>query len=112
MKKRKNKSFGKLESNRIVFYLNNMEHSLFNKMFESSLHKENLPFIHEVLMEGKYEITYKDKTRVEQIIALSKVGSNVNQIAHRLNMDYAPRLTEKDHAVLAEFKELFLNFKF
>ena len=112
MKKRKNKNSGKRESNRIVFYLNDVEHALFNKMFESSLHKEKSPFIREVLLEGKYEITYRDRSREDQIIALSKIGSNVNQIAHRLNMDNAPRLTEKDHAVLAEFKELFLNFRY
>ncbi len=102
----------KRKANKILLYLNDEEMVRFNKMFTGSSHKERSPFIREVLLEGKYEITYRDKTREEQIYALAKVGTNINQIAHRLNMDNVPRLTERDHAVFAEFKELFLNIEF
>ena len=100
------------KNNRIPLYFNDEEKKLFLKMMSLSRHKYAGPFIREILFEGKFQITYRDKTREEQIYSLAKIGTNINQIAHRLNIDNAPRLNEKDHQVLEELRKLLLQIKF
>lgn len=106
------KSFGKRESNRIVFYLNDLEYSSFNKMFGQSRFRERSPFIRELILEGKFEIVYREKTREEMLYALGKVATNLNQMAHRLNIDNAPNLTGEDIKVLKELREILLHYNY
>jgi len=100
------------KANKILLYLNDEEMVKFNKMFTQSMFKERSPFIREILLEGKFEILYRDKTRDEMLYELGKVATNLNQIAHRLNIDNARNLTGEDVDVLKGLREILLHYKF
>ncbi|RUT78420.1 plasmid mobilization relaxosome protein MobC [Ancylomarina longa] len=63
-------------------------------------------------MEGKYKLVYRDETRDEMLYELGKVTTNLNQIAHRLNIDNAPNLTGEDVLVLKELREILLHYNY
>ena len=96
----------------IYLRLNASEYDIVLKKFDKSIHKDLAPFVREMIVKGQMRIVTRDASRDQMLYDLGKVTTNINQIAHRLNMDSAPRLGEKDYDTLESLRDILLKYKF
>lgn len=76
-----------------------------NSLFEKSGQKHFRPFLRELVISKSAKIHFQPEVNKELRIEIRRIGNNLNQIAHQLNLQFGPQTANEINKKIGQIEE-------